>query len=226
MNTRTPISYPSLLVWDLLRFVAYLISKTFWFIRYEGRENIPPSSTGTFLIAANHQSYVDPVWIVLPMRRRTRFMAVDSAFGWPFVGRLIAYLGSFPVTDEPGGATRALKEALRTLRDGAILTVFPEGAREYADGKLLEFKTGAARIAQHARVPILPVSIAGAERIWPRGQKYPRLFRRVTITYHPLFDVSRARMDNDSLTEALKEIIRSRSADQATAGVVSAEAQG
>jgi 1-acyl-sn-glycerol-3-phosphate acyltransferase len=198
-----------MIVWDALRLVAYVISKTFWFIRFEGRENIPPSSAGAFLIAANHQSYIDPVWIVLPMRRRTRFMAVESAFKWSFIGPLIAYLGSFAVPDETSGSMRALREALRTLRDGAVLTIFPEGAREFADGKMLEFKPGAAGIAIHAGVPIVPVTVIGANRIWPRGPKYPRLFRRVTIVYHPAIAPAE-NADAETVTEDLRKIIATR----------------
>lgn len=176
---------------DLLRLIAYLISKVCWFIRYEGRENIPPKSFGGFLIAANHQSYVDPVWIILPMRRNLRFMAVNKAFKWKFIGPLIAYLGSFPASDDVGGSRSAMKESIRSLRDGAILTIFPEGERELASGETLPFKNGAVRIAYQAHVPILPVTVRGANRIWPHGQKYPHLFRRVTITYHPLVNMTK-----------------------------------
>jgi 1-acyl-sn-glycerol-3-phosphate acyltransferase len=177
--------YPSQFVVDVLRLIGYVISKLFWFIRYHGRHNIPEKDAGGFLIAANHQTYIDPVWICLPMRRRLRFMAYDKAFEWRIVGPLIKYLGSFPVSMEVGGTLKAMKHALRALRDGAALTVFPEGGREFADGEMLPFKTGAVRIAVQAGVPILPVTITGGNRIWPRGQKYPNLFRRVEITYHP-----------------------------------------
>lgn len=204
--------YPAQIVVDALRLIGYVISKTFWFIRYEGRENIPDNSQGGFLIAANHQTYIDPVWICLPMRRRFRFMALDTAFGWRFVGPLITYLGAFPVSMEVGGTLRATKEALRALRDGAALTIFPEGGREFADGAMFTFKTGAVRIALQAGVPILPVAIVGGNRIWPQKQKYPRLFRRVRIIYHPLLtlteDPALTRDENlDTLTERLKEII-------------------
>ncbi len=86
---------------DVLRLIAYIISKTFWFIRYNGRENIPDKSAGGFLIASNHQTYIDPVWICLPMRRKFRFMAFDRAFEWRIIGPLIRYLGAFPVSMEP-----------------------------------------------------------------------------------------------------------------------------
>jgi len=178
--------YPNQLVVDLLRLIGYVISKIFWLIRYNGRENIPDKTFGSFLIASNHQTYIDPVWICLPMRRRVRYMAVKKAFEWPFVGKLIKYLGAFPVSMDGIGAVRAMKISIASIRDGCILTVFPEGAREFADGQMLPFKTGAVMIAKEAGVPILPVTVSGGNRIWPQKQKYPKLFRRVEITYHPL----------------------------------------
>jgi 1-acyl-sn-glycerol-3-phosphate acyltransferase len=198
--------YPSLFVMDLLRLIGYVISKAFWFIRYEGLENLPPNTSPPFLIAANHQTYIDPVWICLPMRRRMRFMAYDKAFEWPFVGRLITYLGSFPVSPDISDSLRAMKEALRSLHDGAVLTVFPEGGREFADGQVLPFKTGAVRIAAQAGVPLLPVTVSGGNRIWPREQKYPHLFRRVTVIYHPLIKLpeNKKDVDLDVVTEKLR----------------------
>lgn len=198
---------------DILRLVAFLISKTFWFIKYKGIENIPPKNVGGFVISANHQTYVDPVWVCLLMRRKMRFMAYDKAFNWPFVGRLITYLGAFPVSTDGGESIKAVKEALRTLRDGAVLTVFPEGAREFSDGEMFPFKTGAVQIAYQAGVPILPVTIRGGNKIWPRGQKYPRLFRRVEVIYHPLFDLKSSVTDKHAYleiwTEELRKVIAS-----------------
>lgn len=206
------LKYPSQHVMDMLRLIGYSISKAVWFIRYQGREHIPPNDSPPFLIVANHQTYVDPVWICLPLRRRVRYMAVGNAFEWRFIGKLIRYLGAFPVTMTRSGTVRAMKESLRSLRDGAVLVVFPEGAREFADGKFLEFKTGAVKIAAQVGVPILPVTISGANRIWPQKQKYPQLFRRVTVRYHPLIEIgsgSKDMSDDDieALTERLKRII-------------------
>ena len=211
--------YHSQIVIDALRLIANIISKTVWFIRFHGRENIPDRSFGSFLIAANHQTYADPVWIVIPMRRRLRFMAYDKAFEWRIIGPLIKYLGAFPVSLEVGGTIKAMKEALRSLRGGAVLTVFPEGAREFADGEMFEFKTGAVRIALQAGVPILPVTISGGNLIWPQKQRYPRLFRRVEVTYHPLLNVAEdttleLHENLDNWTAKLKEIISSERTEQ------------
>ncbi len=207
MDRKDRYKYPAPIVIDLLRLTGYVISKTFWFIRYHDRENIPDNSSGGFLICSNHQTYIDPVWICLPMRRKMRFMATDKAFSWRIIGPLIRYLGSFPVSPVVGGTVKPMKEAIRSLRDGAALTVFPEGARAFADGRMLPFKTGAARIAIQAGVPILPVTIRGGERIWPQKQKYPKLFRRVEITYHPLMYVSEADGGLEELTAGLKKVI-------------------
>lgn len=199
------------LVMDLLRLIGYAISKTVWFIRYRHRENIPDSSVKSFLICANHQTYVDPVWVCLPMRRRLKFMAVEKAFEWRFIGPLIRYLGAFPVSLETGGTLKAMKSALRALNEGAVLTVFPEGAREFADGEFFPFKTGAVRIAIQAGVPILPVTIIGGNRIWPQKQKYPRLFRRIEIVYHPLMHiVEDESLDKDENLAKWTEMLREK----------------
>jgi 1-acyl-sn-glycerol-3-phosphate acyltransferase len=176
--------YPSQIVVDCLRLLGYAISKTAWFIRYEGLEHLPPNDSPPYILVANHQTYIDPVWICLPLRRRIRYMAFSTAFSWGFVGRLINYLGAFPVPHDGRGTIAAMKTAMNSLRDGAVLVVFPEGGRAFADGKMREFRAGAFRIAQKADVPVIPVTISGGNRIWPQKQKYPQLFRRVVIKYH------------------------------------------
>lgn len=135
-------------------------------------------------------------------------MAIGDAFSWPLIGKLIRYIGAFPVSTTRAGAISAMKESLRTLRDGAVLVVFPEGAREFAAGELLEFKSGAVKIAVQAKVPILPVTISGGNRIWPQKQRYPQLFRRVTITYHPVVYLSESDLapSDDELSELTDQI--------------------
>lgn len=134
-----------------------------------------------------------------------RFMAYHKAFEWPVIGAIMRYLGAFPVRMDSAGVRHAMVDSIRCLRDGAVLTIFPEGGREFADGEPLEFKPGAARIAAAAGVPILPVTITGGNRVWPQKQKYPRLFRCITIRYHPLMAASDE--DSDELTDKLREII-------------------
>lgn len=149
------------------------------------------------------------------MRRRIRYMAFAPAFKWRIIGPLISYLGAFPVSHESKAAVAAMKEAIRSLRDGAVLTIFPEAARQFKDGELLEFKTGAVRIAIQTGVPVLPVTISGGNRIWPQQQKYPRLFRQVTVTYHPIVEITPdesldLRENLELWTGILKQIIETK----------------
>jgi 1-acyl-sn-glycerol-3-phosphate acyltransferase len=93
--------------------------------------------------------------------------------------------------------------------------IFPEGARSFPDGKLHEFKTGAARIALEADVPILPVTVKGANRVWSQTMKRPK-FRKVEIYYHPLFNIPKPpegadyRAHLETVTAQIAAIIESK----------------
>lgn len=199
--------FPSPIIVGLLKMIAYLISKPLWLVRFRGIENIPDASNGGLLIAGNHQTYIDPVWISIAVKRRLRYMAFKQGFDWKFIGPLITYLGAFPVATDGARARRSMRNALDALSEGSALIVFPEGAREFADGELLPFKTGAVRLAIKTGAPILPVTIRGANHIWPQKQKYPSIFRRAEIIFHPIMQIGSG--DADNWTEKLKEIIAS-----------------
>jgi 1-acyl-sn-glycerol-3-phosphate acyltransferase len=196
--------YPSPIAVDIVRLTALVISKVFWRIEYIGKENIPRNSERGLLVAANHQTYFDPFWISIPVKRKLRFMAWDVAFDWFLVGSLIRYLGAFPVNLERGSLS-SYRQAIKVLRSGANLFIFPEGSREFSDGKLLSFKTGAVKIALQANVPILPVTVRGANRIWSRDMKYPHL-GKVKIIFHPLIEVTKpAGKDEEKYIETLND---------------------
>lgn len=166
---------------------AWTAGKLFWSIKFSGTENIPEKDAFAYIVASNHQAYFDPGWIAAKIPQKLSFMAWGEAFEWKFVGPMIRYLGSFPVSLEGGAkALASVKTALKALKDGAVLVIFPEGERGFSDGKLLDFKDGVASIATRAQVPVLPVTIKGGNRVWPQGQKWPRFFTPVDLTYHPL----------------------------------------
>ncbi|MGC2238431.1 MAG: lysophospholipid acyltransferase family protein [Pyrinomonadaceae bacterium] len=176
-------------LFEVCRYIGLALSKIFWRIEFKGTENIPQNSTRGLLIAPNHQTYADPVWVTLPVKRKFRYMAWDAAFDWFFVGGLMRRLGAFPVnTQGKRGKLNALKKAVKFLREGETLIIFPEGEREFADGKFLPFKPGAAWIALEAGVPIMPVTIRGGNRVWAQGMKYPRM-GKVEIIYHPPLEI-------------------------------------
>ena len=106
----------------------------------------PQTSPGGLLVVSNHQTYFDPFWISLPITRDLRYMAWDKAFDWFFVGFLIKQLGAFPVNTK-FGSRRSFRQSVKLLNEGKTLMVFPEAAREFADGEFLPFKPGAAQLA-------------------------------------------------------------------------------
>ena len=205
--------YPHPILVEIFRFLFLVVSKILWRIEFHNLENIPQDLKRGLLIIPNHQTYFDPFWICLPIKYRLRFMTWYKALNWFVVGRFIGYLGAFPVRAS-GSSRGALKEALRFLKDGNALLIFPEGEREFSDGKLLNFKTGAARIATRANIPILPVTIRGGHKIWARNHRIPKC-KKVEIIYHPILKPSdyknrlKREKQVEKLNSKLKEIILS-----------------
>lgn len=167
---------------DLMRPIVSVGSRVFWRLEFKGIENIP-QDTG-LIVAANHQSYGDPFWLAIPIKRPIRFLAWSEAFSWPVVGKAITLLGAWPLQVE--GNPAAIRRSLTWLRDGGVVVIFPEGRRGLPDGSMIRMKGGAVRMALEAEVPILPVTIRGADRVWPASRLFPRP-GKVEITYHPIF---------------------------------------
>lgn len=186
------------------------LSKVLWRTRYRGLENVPRA--GGLIIAANHQTYIDPFWIGLPIWRPLRFLAWDEAFDWPVIGKLMQLFGAWPIQIE-GSDPTAIRRSLQWLKDGGAVVIFPEGARCKPSGELDRFKNGAVRLALEANVPILPVTIRGGHRVWPKGQQLPR-FSSVEVIYHTLRTIKpqegeEARACARRETKRLAEIISS-----------------
>jgi 1-acyl-sn-glycerol-3-phosphate acyltransferase len=202
------LQHPPYLVRRFLQGFAFVTSKLLWDIRYHGRENIPSGDAFPYIIASNHQAYFDPAWITSPIRQKLSFMAWGAAFEWKFIGPLIRYLGAFPVSLEGGAkAMTSVKTALRALKSGAVLVIFPEAERGFEDGKLQKFKEGVSTIAIRAQVPILPVTIKGGNRVWAQGQHGPHFFSPVDVTYHPLIYPPKTAEEGDDLTAQLRQVI-------------------
>lgn len=168
---------------NAIRPIIGFFSRIFWDIDFLGVENVP--ANGGVIIAANHQTYIDPFWLSLRVKRPTRYLAWSAAFGWPIVGKGLSLFGAWPLALE-GSDPAAIRRSLQWLRDGGAVVIFPEGARSTSNGELDRFKAGAVRLALEAKVPILPVTIRGGNRVWPRGWRFPR-GGKVTVIYHPLY---------------------------------------
>src|SRR6185369_1458530 len=111
---------------EIVRPIVGLMSRVIWKIEFSGIENVP--SEGGLIIAANHQTYIDPFWLSLPIKRPTRYLAWSAAFRWPVIGKCLVWLGAWPIALE-GSDPAAIRKSLQWLRNGGVVVIFPEGAR-------------------------------------------------------------------------------------------------
>ena len=146
----------------------------------EGEENIPDE--GAAIFASNHLSFSDSIFLPLMVPRRMTFLAKSDYFtGRGIKGRLTAAffkgVGQLPI-DRSGGRAgeAALRQGLKVLRRGELLGIYPEGTRS-PDGRLYRGRTGVARMALEAGVPVLPVAMIGTDKAQPTGKKVPKLMR-------------------------------------------------
>ncbi len=205
-----PVVFPESVLTTVRR-IGHRVSRLLWRIQYSGVENVPMS--GGLIIAANHQTYFDPFWVGFPVYRPLRFLAWDESFGWPIVGRFIGLFGAWPLQLERSDPA-AIRRALQWLRNGGAVVIFPEGGRGNPDGSMGRFKHGAVRMALEAGVPILPVTIRGAHKVWPKTSRLPGLGRKVAVHFHPAVDVSLECGEDNRVcarreSERIAEIIRS-----------------
>ncbi len=153
-----------------LRVLARILFISFFRIRVFNRRFVP--ARGGVILAANHQSFLDPVLVGLGLDREVHYMARKELFAVPLFNRLIRSLNAFPV--RRGSADRrALGTAVEILRSGGAVLVFPEGTRT-RDGSVGKMKPGVVLMARMAGCPIVPVAITGANLAWPRGAVLPK----------------------------------------------------
>ena len=146
----------------------------------EGGEHIPVE--GPAILASNHLSFSDSIFLPLVVPRRITFLAKADYFtGTGVKGKLtkgfFSGVGQIPI-DRSGGAAseRALQTGLRVLGGGNLLGLYPEGTRS-PDGRLYRGKTGVARMALEAGVPVIPVAMINTDVVQPTGKKIPNLGR-------------------------------------------------
>ncbi|NEE01803.1 lysophospholipid acyltransferase family protein [Phytoactinopolyspora halotolerans] len=146
----------------------------------EGTENVPKE--GPAILAGNHLTVVDSFFMPLTLERKVTFWAKSDYFtqpgikGW-FKRFFFSRTGNLPVDRSGGRASEAaMRSALKLLRQGELLGLYPEGTRS-PDGRLYRGKTGAARLALEARVPVIPVAMIGTAEMQPPGRLIPKRMR-------------------------------------------------
>ena len=152
------------------RFIIKTLARSYFRIRVKGKEHIP--SSGPIILAANHSSFLDPPFIGLGLPRQVTYLAKEELFSIPILGWWLRLVGSYPVARGKGDA-RILKTALRLLKEGRTLLIFPEGTRSL-DGNVQSLESGFAWLALKTGVPVLPVYTADTYRLMPKGARFPK----------------------------------------------------
>lgn len=182
--------------------MTYFILKTFVLgplLRFifrpwvRGVENVPTS--GAAILASNHLSFSDSIFLPLQCPRPVVFLAKSEYFtgrglkGW-LVKIFFKSTGQLPIDRSGGKASEAaLNTGLGVLEQGQLLGIYPEGTRS-PDGRLYRGRTGIARMVLEAKVPVIPVAMIDTEKVQPIGKRLPRV-RRVGIVYGKPLDFSR-----------------------------------
>jgi 1-acyl-sn-glycerol-3-phosphate acyltransferase len=160
----------------------------------EGTEHVPRA--GPAILASNHLSFSDHFFAPLPLPRKVVFLAKSEYFTGRGIKGLFSKaffsgLGQIPVDRSGGEASeRALATGLRVLASGHLLGIYPEGTRT-PDGRLFRGKTGVARLALEARVPVIPCAMIGGFEFQPPGRITPRLAIRPGVRFGEPLDFSR-----------------------------------
>ena len=160
----------------------------------EGARNVPRQ--GAAIIASNHLSFSDHFFGPLPLRRQVIFLAKSEYFTGKglkgFISKaFFSALGQVPI-DRSGGAAseRAMRTGLRVLAEGNLLGIYPEGTRS-PDGRLYKGKTGVARLALEAQVPVIPCAMINTFEFMPSGQTKPNFRVRPGVRYGEPLEFSR-----------------------------------
>jgi 1-acyl-sn-glycerol-3-phosphate acyltransferase len=148
--------------------------------RVEGLHHVPDE--GPAILASNHLSFSDSIFLPLVVRRRITFPAKAEYFtgtgvkGW-LTKQFFSLTGQIPIDRAGGSASMAaLEKGLEVLREGELFGIYPEGTRS-PDGRLYRGKTGMARLALEADVPIIPCAMIDTDKAQPTGQKIPNIVR-------------------------------------------------
>lgn len=181
-----------MLYWFLKIFVLGPVLRILFRPKVLGKRNFPKS--GAAILASNHVSFSDSIFLPLVAPRRITFLAKSEYFTGKGIKGLLskaffAGVGQVPIDRSGGRASEAaINTGLRILNAGDLLGIYPEGTRS-PDGRLYRGRTGVARMAIEAGVPIVPVAMIGTFEIQPTGQVWPKI-KRVTIAYGEPIDVS------------------------------------
>jgi 1-acyl-sn-glycerol-3-phosphate acyltransferase len=191
-----------------MRFFVVGYVRVVYRVRVVGREHVPKA--GPYIIAPAHRSMLDIPLAGAITTRRIRFMGKAPLFRVPVLGTIFRALGGFPV-ERDGSDFGPLRDSLRILDTGEPLVVYPEGTRQRGQ-EIAPLQAGAAYLAAKAKVPIVPVGIAGAEETFrTRRGLLPGFGRIVVVVGEPIpTPVREGSVVKRSAVDDLSDVLRER----------------
>jgi 1-acyl-sn-glycerol-3-phosphate acyltransferase len=169
------------LAYSICWHISRVVAKTCFSFKTYHTERIP--KTGSFILAMNHQSYLDPPLAGICSHRELHFLARKTLMKWPLLGPLFPQLNVVPVDQERADMS-ALKAVIKLVRAGEGTIIFPEGSRTL-DGELQPAQPGLGLVIAKTLAPVVPMRIFGAYEAFPRGGK-PRLHPITIVVGEPM----------------------------------------
>src|SRR3954464_1117355 len=165
----------------VLKAVLTPILRFLFRVRVEGDENLPKK--GPAILASNHLSFSDSIFLPLVLRRRITFVAKAEYFEQRKTAWFFRAVGQIPIKRGGGSASqRALDSAMDVLEGGCLFGIYPEGTRS-PDGKLYKGHTGVARLALKSGAPVIAVAMVGTREAQPIGQVKPNFFSPIGVKF-------------------------------------------
>jgi 1-acyl-sn-glycerol-3-phosphate acyltransferase len=182
----------------------------FFRMRFCGLENVP--SYGSFVLAANHQSFLDPIFSGAALKRQLCYMARDTLFKNRIFGWIIRSLNAIPVRRGRADIS-AIRTVIAKLRQGWGVCLYPEATRT-TDGRIASFKGGFTLLCRRANAPVVPLLIEGAFECWPRHKKLFRPGAKVAVCYgKPIPAEQIMKMEDEDFARLLTDTLRNMQAE-------------
>lgn len=193
------------MIYSISRAICVLLCKILFRMKVVGAHNLPRK--GSFILASNHKSYLDPILLGVGCRRQLNYMARHDLFNNPFFSWYLSKIRVFPVKrDRPDFF--ALREAMRRVKKGGGLVIFPEGRRVEKFG-MENPQPGVGFLVNKLNCPVIPAFIRGSDEAWPKGAKFIRA-RHISVHFGKRISLER-RLPNQEIADEIMRGIKSLS---------------
>ena len=182
-----------------------MFCRLFFRMRFAGLDNVP--SAGPYILAVNHQSFLDPMLAGIALKSQLCFMARDTLFKSRIFGPLLLSVKAIPVRRGQADIS-SIRKIIEKLKHGNGVCLFPEATRS-SDGKIASFKGGFTLLCRRGNAPVVPVLIDGAFECWPRHRKLFKPGSKITVSYGKPISVEQiTAMSDDDFARLLTNTLR------------------